>query len=220
MKRLTRSEIAKRAAQDLPDGAYVNLGGGLPTLVANYILPDRELMLHSENGILGIGPFPQPSSVDANVVNASERPVTIQPGGSFFSHNESFIMIRGGHIDIAMMGAFQVSETGDLANWSRGRSDEPPAIGGAIDLAVGAKQVWILMEHCTKDGSHKIVRQCTYPFTGSSVVTRIFTDLAVIDVELEGLIVRESIPELSFELLQQKTGARLRGGRTCKPLIV
>jgi 3-oxoadipate CoA-transferase beta subunit len=206
---LTRAGIAWRAAQDLEDGMYVNLGVGLPTLVADHIPSDREIMCQSENGILGIGPAPTNGDEDADLINASERPITLAPGASFFSHGDAFMMIRGGHLDVAMLGAFEVSIDGDVANWKTDRPEATPAVGGAMDLAVGARAVWVLMHHCTKDHRPRIVEKCRYPLTGRRVVKRIFTDLAVIAVERSGLSVLEKVPGLSMDELQCKTGAQL-----------
>jgi 3-oxoadipate CoA-transferase beta subunit len=166
MKRLGRDELASRVARDLPDGAVVNLGIGLPTLVGNHLVPGREILLHSENGLLGMGPAPQPGQEDPELINAGKQPVTLLPGGSFFHHADSFAMMRGGHVDFCVLGAFQVSIKGDLANWHTGEKDAIPAVGGAMDLAIGAKQVFVMMEHQTKSGQSKIVERCTYPLTG------------------------------------------------------
>jgi 3-oxoadipate CoA-transferase beta subunit len=209
MKRLTRKEIAARVARDIPEGAYVNLGIGLPTLVGNYLPPDREIFLHSENGLLGMGPAPPPGEEDEDLINAGKQPVTLLTGGSYFDHADSFAMMRGGHLDICVLGAFQVAVNGDLANWHTGAPDAIPAVGGAMDLAVGAKQVFVTMEHQTKIGESKIVAQCTYPVTGLACVSRIYTDLAVIDVTPDGLVVREMIPDLSLEELQHISGVPL-----------
>jgi 3-oxoadipate CoA-transferase beta subunit len=210
MKRMTRNEIAARVAQDITEGAYVNLGIGLPTLVANYLPREREIFLHSENGVLGMGPAPAPGEEDEDLINAGKQPVTLLTGGSYFHHADSFSMMRGGHLDICVLGAFQVSATGDLANWHTGAPDAIPAVGGAMDLAVGAKQVFVMMEHQTKTGESKIVPKCTYPLTGVGCVSRIYTDLAVLDVTPEGLVVREMVPELAFEELERITGLPLR----------
>jgi 3-oxoadipate CoA-transferase beta subunit len=210
MKRMSRNEIAARVAQDIPEGAYVNLGIGLPTLVANYLPKEREIFLHSENGVLGMGPAPAPGEEDEDLINAGKQPVTLLTGGSYFHHADSFSMMRGGHLDICVLGAFQVSATGDLANWHTGAPDAIPAVGGAMDLAAGAKQVFVMMEHQTKTGESKIVPKCTYPLTGVGCVSRIYTDLAVLDVTPEGLTVREMVPELTFEELERLTGLPLR----------
>jgi 3-oxoadipate CoA-transferase beta subunit len=209
MKRFSRDQIAARVAKDIPEGAYVNLGIGLPTMVANHLPKEREIFLHSENGLLGMGPAPAPGEEDEDLINAGKQPVTLLTGGAYFHHADSFAMMRGGHLDICVLGAFQVSAKGDLANWHTGAPDAIPAVGGAMDLAVGAKQVFVMMEHQTKAGESKIVADCTYPLTGIGCVNRIFTDLAVIDVTPQGLLVREIIDELSFEELQRITGVPL-----------
>ena len=209
MKRFSRDQIAARVAKDIPEGAYVNLGIGLPTMVANHLPKEREIFLHSENGLLGMGPAPAPGEEDEDLINAGKQPVTLLTGGAYFHHADSFAMMRGGHLDICVLGAFQVSAKGDLANWHTGAPDAIPAVGGAMDLAVGAKQVFVMMEHQTKTGESKIVAECTYPLTGISCVNRIFTDLAVIDVTPQGLLVREIIEELPFEELQRITGVPL-----------
>jgi 3-oxoadipate CoA-transferase beta subunit len=212
MKRMTRNEIAARVARDIPEGSYVNLGIGLPTLVANYLPQEREIFLHSENGLLGMGPAPAAGEEDEDLINAGKQPVTLLTGGAYFHHADSFSMMRGGHLDICVLGAFQVSATGDLANWHTGAPDAIPAVGGAMDLAVGAKQVFVMMEHQTKSGESKVVAACSYPLTGVGCVSRIYTDLAVIDVTPEGLVVREMVPELSFEELQRITGVPMLSG--------
>ncbi len=213
MTRRSRDDIAKRVAQDMYEGAYVNLGIGLPTLVANHLPPGREIMLHSENGILGMGPKPPEGEEDWDLINAGKEPVTLLPGGAFFHHADSFGMMRGGHLDICVLGAFQVSVTGDLANWHTGAPDAIPAVGGAMDLAVGAKSVWIMMEHLTKGGESKIVTKCSYPLTGVGVVSRIYTDLAVIDIRPQGLCAYDLVPGLCFDELQRLTGVALSEGR-------
>jgi len=211
MKPLNRNQIAARVARDIPNGAYVNLGIGLPTLVANHIPKDREIILHSENGVLGIGPKPAPGEEDEDLIDAGKSPVTLLTGGSFFHHADSFGMIRGGHIDICVLGAFQVSATGDIANWHTGEPDAIPAVGGAMDLAAGAKQVFVTMEHLTKQGESKIVERCSYPLTGVRCVKRIYTDLAVIDVRPDGLHLVEIVAEgLPFDELQRLTGVALK----------
>jgi len=204
---LTRHDIARRAAKDLPDSSYVNLGVGIPTLVAGMPTPDREIFFHSENGVLGMGPPPPAGEEDPNLINASRSPITLLPGASIFHHTDAFIMIRGGHIDVALLGAFQVSVSGDLANWTT--REAIPGVGGAMDLAAGAKQVRVLMEHTTRDGAPKIVERCTYPLTAPSVVRRIYTDLAVMDVVPEGLVVRELAPGVEFDDVCSRTGCRL-----------
>jgi 3-oxoadipate CoA-transferase beta subunit len=210
MKKLDRKQIAARLARDIPDGAYVNLGIGLPTLVADYLPKDREIVLHSENGVLGIGPRPAPGMEDEDLINAGKEPVTLLKGGAFFHHADSFGMIRGRHLDYCVLGAFQVSARGDLANWHTGAPDAIPAVGGAMDLAVGAKHVFVMMEHLTKEGTSKIVERCSYPLTGAHCVDRIYTDLAVIDVRPDGLHVVEAVDGLSFEELQRLTGVPLK----------
>jgi 3-oxoadipate CoA-transferase beta subunit len=212
VKRLTRDQMAARVARDIPEGAYVNLGIGLPTLVANHLPADREIFLHSENGILGMGPAPAPGAEDWDLVNAGKQPVTLLTGGAFFHHADSFAMMRGGHLDICVLGAFQVSAAGDLANWHTGAPDAIPAVGGAMDLAIGARRTFVMMEHVTREGAPKIVECCTYPLTGVGCVARIYTDLAVVDVTADGLIAREWVDGLSFEQLQALTGAPLARG--------
>jgi 3-oxoadipate CoA-transferase beta subunit len=211
VKKLDRHQIAARVARDIPDGAYVNLGIGLPTLVANHIPKDREVILHSENGILGLGPKPAPGSEDEDLIDAGKAPATILRGGSYFHHADSFGMIRGGHIDICVLGAFQVSVAGDIANWHTGELDAIPAVGGAMDLAAGAKQVFVTMEHLTKKGESKLVERCSYPLTGLRCVTRVYTDLAVIDIKADGFHLVEIVAEgLSFDELQRLNGAALK----------
>ena len=211
MQRFTRDQMAARVARDIPEGAYVNLGIGLPTLVANHIPKDREIVLHSENGILGLGPKPAPGTEDEDLIDAGKAYATALPGAAYFHHADSFGMIRGGHIDICVLGAFQVSATGDIANWHTGEADAIPAVGGAMDLAAGAKQVFVTMEHLTKKGESKIVERCTYPLTGLRCVTRVYTDLAVIDIRPDGLHLVEICAEgLSFDELQRLNGVPLK----------
>jgi 3-oxoadipate CoA-transferase beta subunit len=210
MQRLTRDQIAARVAQDIHEGAYVNLGIGLPTMVANHLTGEREVFLHSENGLLGMGPAPARGEEDEDLINAGKQPVTLLQGGSYFHHGDSFAMMRGGHLDICVLGAFQVSAKGDLANWHTGAKDAIPAVGGAMDLAIGARQVFVMMEHQTRQGESKIVEQCSYPLTGVGCVSRIYTDLAVIDVTADGLVVREIVEGLAFAELQTITGVPLR----------
>ena len=209
MKRLTRDQMAARVARDISEGAYVNLGIGLPTMVANHLPRDREIFLHSENGLLGMGPAPAPGEEDEDLINAGKQPVTLLPGGAYFHHADSFAMMRGGHLDICVLGAFQVSVTGDLANWHTGAPDAIPAVGGAMDLALGARDVYVMMEHQTKSGESKVVEQCSYPLTAIACVSRIYTDLAVLDVTPAGLSVLEILSDISFEELQQMTGVPL-----------
>ena len=208
-QRWTRDQMAQRVARDIPDGAVVNLGIGLPTLVANHLPADREIILHSENGVIGMGPAPAAGAEDYDLINAGKQPVTLLPGGSFFHHADSFAMMRGGHLDVCVLGAFQVSANGDLANWHTGAADAIPAVGGAMDLAIGAKKVYVMMAHLTKDGECKIVRQCTYPLTGIGCVDRIYTDLAVIDITSAGLAVLEMVDGLSLPELERLTGVPL-----------
>ena len=209
MNRYTREQMATRVARDIPNGAYVNLGIGLPTLVANHLPQDREIILHTENGLLGMGPAPAPGAEDPDLINAGKQPVTALRGASYFHHADSFGMMRGGHLDFCVLGAFQVSHTGDLANWHTGAPDAIPAVGGAMDLAIGAKNVYVMMEHLTKKGESKIVPRCSYPLTGIGCVSRIFTDLAVLDVTSQGLAVVEMVDGLSFDELQRLTGVPL-----------
>jgi 3-oxoadipate CoA-transferase beta subunit len=212
-QRYTRDQMAARVARDIPEGAYVNLGIGLPTLVANHLPRDREILLHSENGLLAMGPAPSPGAEDPDLINAGKQPVTLLPGGAYFHHADSFAMMRGGHLDFCVLGAFQVSTRGDLANWHTGAPDAIPAVGGAMDLAIGAKRVYVMMEHLTKQGQSKIVDTCTYPLTGIACVNRIFTDLAVLDVTANGLCVVESVDGLAFDELQRLTGVPLTRDR-------
>ena len=209
MNRWNREQMARRVARDIPDGAIVNLGIGLPTLVANHIPTDREVILHSENGVLGMGPAPPAGEEDCDLINAGKQSVTLLPGGCFFHHADSFAMMRGGHLDICVLGAFQVSAAGDLANWHTGAADAIPAVGGAMDLAIGAKRTFVMMEHTTKAGKSKIVAACTCPITGIGCVSRIYTDLAVIDVTPAGLRLIEMVAGLSFDDLQRVTGVPL-----------
>ncbi|MDQ2988049.1 MAG: CoA transferase subunit B [Pseudomonadota bacterium] len=213
MQRLTRDQIAARVARDIHEGAYVNLGIGLPTLVANHLPAEREVFLQSENGLLGMGPAPAPGEEDEDLINAGKQPVTLLKGGSYFHHGDSFAMMRGGHLDICVLGAFQVSATGDLANWHTGAKDAIPAVGGAMDLAIGARHVFVMMEHQTRQGKSKIVEQCSYPLTGVGCVSRIYTDLAVIDVTGDGLVVREMVEGMTLGELQTISGVPLREAR-------
>ncbi|MCY7389913.1 MAG: 3-oxoacid CoA-transferase subunit B [Burkholderiales bacterium] len=203
MNKWRRDQMAARVANDIAEGAYVNLGIGLPTMVANHLPKGREVFLHSENGILGMGPAPAPGFEDDDLINAGKQPVTLLPGGAYFHHADSFGMMRGGHLDICVLGAFQVSVKGDLANWHTGAADAIPAVGGAMDLAIGAKKTFVMMEHLTKSGESKIVATCTYPLTGIACVSRIYSDLAVIDITANGLQVVEIVEGLSFDELQK-----------------
>ena len=213
MKRLNREEMAKRVAQDIPEGAYVNLGIGLPTLVANYLPVEREIFLQSENGLLGMGPTPEPGHEDPELINAGKQPVTILAGGCYFHHGDSFAMMRGGHIDICVLGAFQVAVNGDLANWHTGEPGAIPAVGGAMDLAIGAKKTFVMMELFTRAGESKLVETCTYPLTGLACVSRVYTDVAVFDLSPKGACVVELVEGVSFEEIKTRTGLNLIDGR-------
>ncbi len=206
MNRLNRDQVAARVARDIPEGAYVNLGIGLPTLVANHLPKDREILLHSENGVLGMGPAPGPGEEDDDLINAGKQPVTLLPGGAYFHHADSFAMMRGGHLDICVLGAFQVSATGDLANWSTGEPGSIPAVGGAMDLAIGAKQTWVMMDLLTKQGASKVVAQCSYPLTGIGCVKRIYSDLATLECTPRGLRLIDTVEGLSLDELQRLVG--------------
>lgn len=201
VKRRDKNALAARVAQDIPDGAYVNLGIGQPTLVANHLPAGREIVLQSENGILGMGPAPEPGFEDFDLINAGKQPVTLQAGGAFFHHADSFAMMRGGHLDICVLGAFQVSSKGDLANWSTGAADAIPAVGGAMDLAVGAKQTWVMMDLLTKGGESKLIAECTYPLTGLACVTRVYTDVATFECSPNGLKVVDVVEGMDLALL-------------------
>jgi 3-oxoadipate CoA-transferase beta subunit len=209
MNKLNRNQMAERLAKDIAPGSYVNIGIGMPELVANYLKPEDEILLHSENGILGMGPAATGDDIDGELINAGKKPVTLLTGGAFFHHVDSFAIMRGGHLDLCIMGGMQVSADGDLANWSLGRPGEPPAVGGAMDLAVGARKVYILMEHNAKDGSPKILEKCTLPVTGLGVVSRIYTDIAVLEVTPAGMTVVEKLVDITDEELQSLTGAKL-----------
>jgi 3-oxoadipate CoA-transferase beta subunit len=205
----TREQMAQLVANDIQDGAYVNLGIGIPELVAQYVPAGREVIFQTENGLLGMGPAPAPGTENPELINAGKKAVTAIAGASYFHHADSFVMIRGGHIDICVLGAMQVSATGDLANWSTGEPDAIPAVGGAMDLVAGVKKIFVITEHTTKNGEPKIVEHCTYPLTGRAVVDRIYTNLAVIDVTPEGLVVRELAPGVNFDQVQKRTGTNL-----------
>jgi 3-oxoadipate CoA-transferase beta subunit len=209
---LSRMEMAARVARDIPEGWYVNLGIGVPTLIADAIPAEREVILHSENGVLGMGPAPAAGEEDPWLINAGKQLVTLRPGGSFFHHADSFAMIRGGHIDLCVLGAFEVARNGDIANWATSAADAAPAVGGAMDLAAGAKRIWVVMEHLTKDGKSRLVENCSYPLTALGVVERVYTNLAVLDVTEAGFVVREIIAGMSFAELQEKTAAPLTAG--------
>jgi len=205
-KKRSKDELAARVAQDIFDGATVNLGIGMPTLVANHIPLNMEVILHSENGILGMGPAPQSGEEDYDLINAGKQPVTLLKGGAYFHHADSFAMMRGGHLDICVLGAFQVSSTGDLANWSTGEEGALPAVGGAMDLAIGAKQTWVMMDLLTKSGQSKVVPTCTYPLTGIACVKRIYADLATLDCTPQGLKLVDKVDGLSHAELEQLLG--------------
>lgn len=217
MKRWSREEMARRVAHDIPPGSIVNLGIGLPTLVANHLPLEREVVLHTENGLLGMGPAPAPGAEDWDLINAGKQPVTALPGAAYFHHADSFAMMRGGHLDICVLGAFQVSQSGDLANWHTGAPDAIPAVGGAMDLAIGARRVYVMMEHLTKDGRSKLVRDCSYPLTGIACVSRVYTDLAVLDVTAHGFVVTAVCPDLDFAALTELTGLALIDQRRPAP---
>ena len=210
IKKLNRNEMAARVARDIPDGAVVNLGIGLPTLVANHLPNDREVLLHSENGVLGMGPAPAAGEEDWDLINAGKQAVTLLDGGSYFHHADSFAMMRGGHLDFCVLGAFQVAVNGDLANWHTGSPDAIPAVGGAMDLAIGAKKTFVMMEHLTKGGESKLVTACTYPLTGVGCVSRVYTDLATIDITPQGLRVIDMVEGLNLEELQRLSGVPMQ----------
>ena len=210
---LTTHQMARRAARDIPDGAYVNLGIGLPELIALFIPDDREIVLHIENGLLGMGPSPEPGEGDPELINAGKKQVTIRPGAAFFHQADSFAMIRGGHLDLSVLGALEVAANGDLANWSTGREGAIPAVGGAMDLVSGVKAVHVLTRHCTRDGTPKLVERCSYPLTGAGVVDRVYTDLAVIEITATGFEVVELSPGVSFDHVTARTAAPIRDAR-------
>ena len=212
LPRWTRDQMAARVAQDIADGSIVNLGIGLPTLIANHLPAGREVILHSENGVIGMGPAPPPGPEDFDLTNAGKQPVTLLAGGSYFQSADSFAMMRGGHLDICVLGAFQVSARGDLANWHTGAEGAIPAVGGAMDLAIGAKRTFVMMEHLAKSGESKLVETCTYPLTGLGCVSRVYTDLAVIDVGPQGATVVDTVPGLAFDQLQAVTAIPLAHG--------
>lgn len=207
--RISRDELAQRIAEDIPEGAYVNLGIGAPTLVANFLPEGAEIILHTENGMLGMGGAPAADRVDPDLINAGKQPVTALPGAAYFHHADSFAMMRGGHLDVCVLGAFQVSESGDLANWSTGGPDAIPAVGGAMDLAIGAKSVYVMTDLLTKAGKSKLVAVCTYPLTGVACVSRVYTDHAIFDVTTHGLAVREAFGENTVASLSDLTGLAL-----------
>ena len=210
MQPFTRDQMARKAADDIPEGWCVNLGIGIPTLVANHVPSEREVVFQSENGVIGMGPAPAKGHEDPWLINAGKQLITLVPGASFVGHADSFAMIRGGHIDLCVLGAFEVAENGDLANWATSENDTAPAVGGAMDLAAGARRLWVLMEHTTKDGRPKLVERCSYPVTGLKCVTRVYTNLAVLDVVPgQGFVVRDMAPGVDFDALQAKSAAKL-----------
>jgi 3-oxoadipate CoA-transferase beta subunit len=209
MQQLTRQQIAWRVAQDIPEGSYVNLGSGMPLMVSDYVPTGREIIFHSENGLLGIGPRQTAEKKDMNLVNAGNIPVTLLPGGAYFGHTDSFVMVRGGHLDYSVLGAYEVAENGDLANWDLPKGRKAPAVGGAMDLAVGAKHVLVMMEYFAKDGSAKIVPRCTLPLTGKACVTTVYTDIAVLDLVDGKVWLRELIEGITLQTLQAETDVQL-----------
>lgn len=215
---LTRHQLAWRAAQDLPEGAFVNLGIGIPTLAASYVPPGREVIFHSENGVLGLGPAPQAGEEDENLIDAGKNLTTLITGGCYVHHADAFLMIRGGHLDISLLGAFEVSEAGDLANWTTDDPSFPPGVGGAMDLAVGAREIRVLMDHVSKKGEPRILKKCSLPLTAPGCVKRIYTNLAVIDVTPKGLVVQEMVPGMTLEKLQAITEPKLTLAATFKEI--
>ena len=209
-KPLTRNEMAALLARDIPEGWCVNLGIGAPLKVADYVPEEREVIFHSENGILGMGPAPAPDKINRWLINAGKQYITLRTGGSYMHHADSFALIRGGHLDLCVLGAFQVAENGDIANWSTSDNESAPAVGGAMDLAAGARRIWVMMDHVTKTGESRLVRHCTYPLTAVGVVKRVYTNLAVIDVTDDGFAVREMVPGMTLDELQKVTDAPLR----------
>jgi 3-oxoadipate CoA-transferase, beta subunit len=210
VKPLSRLEMAERVARDIPEGWYVNLGIGAPLKIADYVPAEREVIFHSENGVLGMGPAPEPDKINRWLINAGKQYITLRTGGSYMHHADSFALIRGGHLDLCVLGAFQVAENGDIANWSTSDNESAPAVGGAMDLAAGARKLWVLMEHTTKSGESRLVRCCTYPLTALGAVKRVYTNLAVLDIADGGFVVRDMVPGLTLEALQDVTDAPLR----------
>lgn len=219
MKPLTRQQIAWRAAQDLADGSYVNLGIGLPTLVSGYIPSDREVIFHSENGVLGFHDKDPSEPDDPDMINAGKEQISLLPGGCFFKQTDSFVMVRGGHLDVALLGAYEVSEKGDLTSWTTDSLDSVPGVGGAMDIAIGAKQIRVLMDHTARDGTPRIRKQCHFPLTAARTVNRIYTNLSIIDVTSDGLVVREMVPGLTLEALQAQTEPPLKAAPDCKEIF-
>jgi 3-oxoadipate CoA-transferase beta subunit len=210
VKPLDRQEMAARLARDIPEGWYVNLGLGLPTLIPDHIPEGLEVVFHSENGVLGMGPVPAKDQVDTWLVNATKQNITLVKGASLFHHADSFGMIRGGHLDLCVLGAYEVAENGNIANWATSQNDAVPAVGGAMDLSAGSKRLWVLMEHTTKDGRSRLVKACKYPLTAAGVVKRVYTNLAVLDVTAEGFVVLDMAPGVTFDAVQARTEAKLR----------
>jgi 3-oxoadipate CoA-transferase beta subunit len=208
-KPLNRTQMAARVAADIPEGWIVNLGIGIPTLVADHVPEDREVIFHSENGVIGVGPAPAEDARDPWLINAGKQHITLRTGGAYVHHADSFALIRGGHLDLCVLGAFEVAENGDIANWSTGANEKAPAVGGAMDLAAGARRLWVVMEHTTKDGRARLVQRCSYPLTALGAVKRIYTNLAVIDVEARGFVVREMIAGMTLDALQARSDAKL-----------
>ena len=206
---LDRNGIAERAARDIPEGWLVNLGIGIPTHIADFVPPDREVIFHAENGVIGVGPVPAPGNVNPYLINASTTHVTLRTGGSYVHHADSFAIARGGHLDLCVLGAFEVAENGDIANWARSADEPVKQVGGAMDLAIGAKRLWVVMEHTTRDGEPRLRHRCTYPLTARGVVTRVYTNLAVLDVTPRGFVVRDMIPDMTLEALQARSEAKL-----------
>jgi 3-oxoadipate CoA-transferase, beta subunit len=213
-KPMARREMAKRLADDIPEGWYVNLGIGAPLQVADYVPEAREVVFQSENGVLGMGPAPEPDKINRWLINAGKQYITLRTGGSYMHHADSFALIRGGHLDLCVLGAFQVAENGDIANWSTSDNDSAPAVGGAMDLAAGARRIWVMMDHVTKTGESRLVRRCTYPLTAVGVVKRVYTNLAVLDVTDHGFAVREMVPGMTIDELQKVTDAPLKMAQT------
>ena len=206
---LDRNGMAAWCARDIPEGWLVNLGIGIPTLVADFVPADREVIFHAENGVIGVGPAPAPDAINPFLINASTTHVTLRTGGSYVHHADSFAIARGGHLDLCVLGAFEVAENGDIANWATSENDTAPAVGGAMDLAAGAKRLWVLMEHTTKDGTSKLVHRCSYPLTAVGAVRRVYTNLAVLDITERGFVVLDMAPGLTFDALQARTDAPL-----------
>jgi 3-oxoadipate CoA-transferase beta subunit len=209
IKPLGREAMAERVARDIPEGWLVNLGIGIPTLIADFVPEDREVLFHSENGIIGMGKAPPKEQINPFLINASSQHVTLRQGGSYIHHADSFAIARGGHLDLCVLGAFEVSDSGDIANWARSADEPVKQVGGAMDLAIGTKRLWVVMEHTTKEGAPRLVQRCSYPLKAKRVVKRVYTNLAVLDVEPRGFVVRDMLPGLSFEALQAHTDARL-----------